>query len=173
MIDLGLNQYKITEIKYELKEGKTVIFKLRDFNLEDVEIIEEEVKEETKESRSEFEKRKTREMIDVAKTSLNFSALGKEKKEAARDSMKGFLKEARPIKNEYLEKSKKMISEDAEKDSKIIKERIEDRNQDKYYKLDPNDEYSSIKSLNDVDGKPLEIKEIKIEENKIENETNG
>ena len=90
MIDLGLNQYKITEIKYELKKGKTVIFKLRDFNLEDVEIIEEEVKEETKESRSEFEKRKTREMIDVAKTSLNFSALGKEKKEAARDSMKGF-----------------------------------------------------------------------------------
>ena len=63
-----------------------------------------------------------------------------------------------------------MISEDAEKDSKIIKERIEDRNQDKYYKLDPNDEYSSIKSLNDVDGKPLEIKK---EENKIENETNG
>ena len=92
MIDLGLNQYKITEIKYELKEGKTVIFKLRDFNLEDVEIIEEEVKEETKESRSEFEKRKTREMIDVAKTSLNFSALGKEKKEAARDSMIGLLK---------------------------------------------------------------------------------
>ena len=53
MIDLGLNQYKITEIKYELKEGKTVIFKLRDFNLEDVEIIEEEIKEEVKESRSE------------------------------------------------------------------------------------------------------------------------
>ena len=173
MIDLGLNQYKITEIKYELKEGKTVIFKLRDFNLEDVEIVEEEVKEETKESRSEFEKRKTREMIDVAKTSLNFSALGKEKKEAACDSMKGLLKEAKPIKNEYLEKSKKMISEDAEKDSKIIKERIEDRNQDKYYKLDPNDEYSSIKSLKDIDGKPLEIKEIKIEENKAENETNG
>ena len=42
--------------------------------------------------------------------------------------------------------------------------------EDKYYKLDPNDEYSSIKSLKDIDGKPLEIK---IEENKIENETNG
>ena len=173
MIDLGLNQNKIKEIKYELKEGKSIIFKLNDFELEDVEIINEESKEETKESRSEFEKRKTREMIDVAKTSLNFSALGKEKKEAARDSIKDVLKAAKPIKNEYLEKSKKMISEDAEKDSKIIKERIEDRNQDKYYKLDPNDEYSSIKSLKDIDGKPLEIKEIKIEENKIENETNG
>ena len=170
MIDLGLNQYKITEIKYELKEGKIVIFKLHNFNLEDVEIIEEEVKEEAKESRSDFEKRKTREMIDVAVSSLNFSALRKKNKEAARDSIKGFLKEAKPIKNEYLEKSKKMISEDAENDSKIIKERTEDRNQDKYYKLDPNDEYSSIKSLNDVDGKPLEIK---LEENKIENEANG
>lgn len=40
MIDLGLNQYKISEIKYEVKEGKTVIFKLRNFNLEDVEIVE-------------------------------------------------------------------------------------------------------------------------------------
>jgi len=170
MIDLGLNQNKIKEIKYEIKEGKSVIFKLNDFELEDVEIINEEAKEETKESRSEFEKRKTREMIDVAKTSLNFSALGKEKKEAARDSIKDVLKVAKPIKNEYLEKSKKMIFEDAENDSKIIKERIEDRSQDKYYKLDPNDEYSSIKSLNDVDGKPLEIK---LEEKKIENETNG
>lgn len=41
MIDLGLNQYKIKEIKYEVKEGKTIIFKLRNFNLEDVEIEEE------------------------------------------------------------------------------------------------------------------------------------
>lgn len=40
MIDLGLNQYKIQEIKYEVKEGKTVIFKLHNFNLEDVEIVE-------------------------------------------------------------------------------------------------------------------------------------
>ena len=44
MIDLGLNQYKIKEIKYELKEGKTVIFKLNYCNLEDVEIVEEEKK---------------------------------------------------------------------------------------------------------------------------------
>ena len=42
MIDLGLNQNKIKEIKYELKEGKTVIFKLDNFNLEDVEIVEKE-----------------------------------------------------------------------------------------------------------------------------------
>lgn len=38
MIDLGLNQYKVKEIRYEVKEGKTVIFKLNNFNLEDVEI---------------------------------------------------------------------------------------------------------------------------------------
>ena len=48
MIDLGLNQYKVKEIKYEVKEGKTVIFKLNNFNLEDVE-IEEEIKEEKEE----------------------------------------------------------------------------------------------------------------------------
>ena len=41
MIDLGLNQYNVKEIRYEVKEGKTVIFKLHNFNLEDVEIIEE------------------------------------------------------------------------------------------------------------------------------------
>ena len=46
MIDLGLNQYKIKEIKYEVKEGKTVIFKLRNFNLEDVEIEENIIKED-------------------------------------------------------------------------------------------------------------------------------
>lgn len=45
MIDLGLNQYKIKEIKYEVKEGKTVIFKLRNFNLEDVEVEENIIKE--------------------------------------------------------------------------------------------------------------------------------
>lgn len=39
MIDLGLNQNKIKEIKYEVKEGKTVIFKLQNSNLEDVEIV--------------------------------------------------------------------------------------------------------------------------------------
>lgn len=42
MIDLGLNQHKIKEIKYEVKEGKTVIFKFNNFNLEDVEIVEKE-----------------------------------------------------------------------------------------------------------------------------------
>lgn len=39
MIDLGLNQNKIKEIKYEVKEGKTVIFKLNNLVLEDVEIV--------------------------------------------------------------------------------------------------------------------------------------
>ena len=45
MIDLGLNQYKIKEIKYEVKEGKTVVFKLNNFNLEDV-VIETNDSEE-------------------------------------------------------------------------------------------------------------------------------
>lgn len=40
MIDLGLNQYKVKEIKYELNERKSVIFKLCDCQLEDVEIVE-------------------------------------------------------------------------------------------------------------------------------------
>ena len=50
MIDLGLNQYKIKEIKYEVKEGKTVIFKLNNFYLEDVDIIDESNCSEPKES---------------------------------------------------------------------------------------------------------------------------
>lgn len=45
MIDLGLNQYKIKEIKYEVKEGKTVIFKFNNFNLEDVVIETNDSKE--------------------------------------------------------------------------------------------------------------------------------
>lgn len=55
MIDLGLNQYKVKEIRYEVKEGKTVIFKLNNFNLEDVE-IKEEIKEEPKFSVKDLEK---------------------------------------------------------------------------------------------------------------------
>ena len=57
MIDLGLNQYKIKEIKYEVKEGKTVIFKFNNFNLEDVEIVldDVEVVEETKEENTKIE----------------------------------------------------------------------------------------------------------------------
>ena len=39
MMELGLNQSKIKEIKYEVKKGKTVVFKLNDSGLEDVEII--------------------------------------------------------------------------------------------------------------------------------------
>lgn len=40
MIDLGLNQYKVKEVKYELNERKSVIFKLCNCQLEDVEIVE-------------------------------------------------------------------------------------------------------------------------------------
>lgn len=38
-MELGLSQSKIKEIKYEIKKGKTVVFKLNDSDLEDVEII--------------------------------------------------------------------------------------------------------------------------------------
>ena len=47
MIDLGLNQSKIREIKYEVEKGKIIVFKLSNSVLEDVKIIEEEIKEET------------------------------------------------------------------------------------------------------------------------------
>ena len=40
MVDLGLNQYKIEEIKYRVKENKIVTFKLRNFNIEDVTVEE-------------------------------------------------------------------------------------------------------------------------------------
>ena len=63
MIDLGLNQYKIKEIKYEIKEGKTVIFKFNNYNLEDVEVIEEK-----------NEKSCTDEKLDDFKKMLNADA---------------------------------------------------------------------------------------------------
>lgn len=40
MVDLGLNQYKIEEIKYRVKENKIVTFKLHNFNLADVTVEE-------------------------------------------------------------------------------------------------------------------------------------
>ena len=43
MIDLSLNKYKIKEIKYEVKEGKTVIFKFRNFDIEDVDVVLDDV----------------------------------------------------------------------------------------------------------------------------------
>ena len=42
MIDLNLDQNKIQEIRYTLKDGKSAIFKLCDSVLEDVEIIKGE-----------------------------------------------------------------------------------------------------------------------------------
>lgn len=150
MIDLGLNQNKIKEIKYEVKEGKTVIFKLNNFTLEDVEIVEENEKEDKKESNSEFENRKTREMINVAKSSFKFGELNTQKKKEINNSLKNVL-------DETFEKTKDIIKEDARVDSKIIKERIEDRTKEEYYNGDPNDEYSKIKSFGDVDVEKTEF----------------
>ena len=42
MIELPINQYNIAEIKYNLNEKKTVIFKFNNFMLKDVEIEEKE-----------------------------------------------------------------------------------------------------------------------------------
>jgi hypothetical protein len=83
MIDLGLNQYKIKEIKYEVKEGKTVIFKLCDFNLEDVDIIDESNCSEPKESENSVSEN----------GEINVKKLGKEILE--------YLKEITPNKDEH------------------------------------------------------------------------
>ena len=57
MIDLRLNESQVQEIKYEIKGNKTVVFKLQNSELIDVEIIEESVRPETK---KEFEDNKNK-----------------------------------------------------------------------------------------------------------------
>lgn len=126
MIDLGLNQYKIEEIKYKVNEGKTVIFKLDNSNLVDVEVIEEEEKQETK---KQFEDRKTREMIDASKNMFSsYRTKSQDKKIKNLQEIGNIIS-----KNEFFvddelttqEKSKKLIEKDAKQDAKVIKERVE------------------------------------------------
>ena len=126
MIDLGLNQYKIKEIKYELKEGKTVIFKLNYCNLEDVEIVEEEEKQETK---KQFEDRKTREMIDASKNMFSsYRTKSQNRKIKSLQEIGNIISENELFVDDELttqEKSKKLIEKDAKQDAKVIKERVE------------------------------------------------
>ncbi len=228
MIDLGLNQYKITEIKYELKEGKTVIFKLRDFNLEDVEIVDENKKEEVDNKKNVTDEKKEFNLNEIMQTTKPkqlhdyepISSLKNEKGmqetlEAARhkqwkedvrnkpskctptgntlfptenliaiqdekftneskvyksslaspDEIKKFnnVQKTNDVKSDVrfrnnhekkladdLIRSKKLIDEYTTKMSAVEKERFTDRVRDKYFKLDPNDEFSRIKTLNDL-----------------------
>ena len=218
MIDLGLNQYKIKEIKYEVKEGKTVVFKLRNFNLEDIEIIENEINnEEGKEESKEFnlneimQSTKPKQLHDYEPVSCLRNENGmqetleasrhKQWKEDIKNSPKKpsqtgnalfpnentvgshdlkyiskpscattneittFLKnqknadlnEDKKFREKHekklvvdLLKSKKLIDDYTTKMSDIEKERFLDRAKNNYFKLDPNDEFSRIKTLNDL-----------------------
>lgn len=223
MIDLGLNQYKIKEIKYEVKEGKTVIFKLRNFNLEDIEIIENEINnkeatvEEEKEESKEFnlsdimQSTRPKQLHDYEPVSCLRNEKGmQETLEAARhkqwkegvkskpqkpsqtgnalfptentvdlqdkkfmskpscattNEITTFLKnqknadlnEDKKFREKHekklvvdLLKSKKLIDDYTTKMSDIEKERFLDRAKNNYFKLDPNDEFSRIKTLNDL-----------------------
>jgi len=218
MIDLGLNQYKIKEIKYEVKEGKAVVFKLRNFNLEDIEIIENEINnEEGKEESKEFnlneimQSTKPKQLHDYEPVSCLKNEKGmQETLEASRqkqwkEDIKNCPKKASQTGNALfpnentvdindlkytskphcattseistfivnqknadlnedknfrekhekkliadLLKSKKLIDDYTTKMSKIEKERFLDRAKNNYFKLDPNDEFSRIKTLNDL-----------------------
>jgi hypothetical protein len=221
MIDLGLNQNKIKEIKYEIKEGKTVIFKLNNSNLEDVEIIEQK-KEETpvKEEKEETKEFGLNEIMQLTKPKQlhdyePISCLKNEKGmqetlEASRhkqwkedvkskpqkpsqtgnalfptentvdlqdknfmskpscattNEITTFLKnqknadlnEDKKFRDKHekklvadLLKSKKLIDDYTTKMSAVEKERFLDRAKNNYFKLDPNDEFSRIKTLNDL-----------------------
>lgn len=276
MIDLGLNQYRITEIKYEVKEGKTVIFKLYNFNLEDVEIVDENKKEEVVNKKNVTDEKKEFNLNEIMQTTkpkqlhdyepisslknekgmqetleaarhkqwkedvrnkpskctptgnalfptentvamrdLNFTTENKVCKtsNATPGEIKRFSNEQKTndIKNDIkfrdkhekklvgdLLRSKKLIDDYTTKMSAVEKERFTDRVRDKYFKLDPNDEFSRIKTLNDLNNlnanysslssdeseiRPMSLKEkddakLKpiidtFKENKIENETNG
>jgi len=215
MIDLGLNQYKIKEIKYEVKEGKTVIFKFRNFNLEDVDIVldDAEVVEETKEENTKIEEEcekyeKPKELHDykpfsclktekgmqetldasrkrewkedvitkpfnptetgnvlIPVDSLNVSENKKYPLCATKKEVMDFykvqkvkdLKQDKEFRNRYekklvndLVKSKKLIDDYTTKMTEIERERFLDRAKNNYFKLDPNDTFSSIKSLSDL-----------------------
>jgi hypothetical protein len=152
MIDLGLNQYKVKEIKYEVKEGKTVIFKLNNFNLEDVEIEETPINEEKTETLEEFEKRKTREMIDTSKNLFNFAKEKRDKKQEFKEELKDFLSQNYDIsKRETIsQRAKKLIDDVIEEDTKVLKERQKDRNKDIYHTSEPNDKFSKIKKVSEA-----------------------
>lgn len=216
MIDLGLNQYKIKEIKYEVKEGKTVIFKFRNFNLEDVDIVldDAEVVEETKEENTKIEEEcekceKPKELHDyepfsclkaekgmqealeasrhknwkksfkenppqkptptgntlIPVDSLNVSENKKYPLCATKKEVMDFykmqkvkdLKQDKEFRNRYekklvndLVKSKKLIDDYTTKMTEIERERFLDRAKNNYFKLDPNDTFSSIKYLSNL-----------------------
>ena len=129
MIDLRLNESQVQEIKYEIKGSKTVVFKLQNSELIDVEIIEESVRPETK---KEFEDRKTREMIDASKNmfdSYRENAQNKKikgLKEIGETILKKPLIYSNFVNDELTttDKSKQLIEKDAKEDAKIIKERV-------------------------------------------------
>jgi hypothetical protein len=166
MIDLGLNQYKVKEIRYEVKEGKTVIFKLNNFNLEDVEIDETPINEEKTETLEEFEKRKTREMIDTSKNLFNFTKEKIEQKQEFKEELKDFLSQNYDIsKRETISnRAKRLIDDVIEEDTKVLKERQKDRDKDIYHTSEPNDKFSKIKKVSEAyDAADEELKEEKKE----------
>lgn len=234
MIDLGLNQYKIKEIKYELKEGKTVIFKLNNFNLEDVTIETNDKKieqseepdyhpsSETEDYKSDGKKQDDEFSLDNlnkygpakhlddykpvsifrgengmqetleasrhknwresfkenppqkptptgnALIPVDYSNTSEKKKYplcATNKEIMDFykvqkvkdLKQDKKFRDRYekklandLVKSKKLIDDYTTKMTEIEKERFLDRAKNNYFKLDPNDTFSSIKSLSDL-----------------------
>jgi hypothetical protein len=213
MIDLGLNQYKIKEIKYEVKEGKTVIFKLNNFNLEDVTIetngkkIEqsEDCKSDGKKQYDEFSlddlnkygpakhlddykpetifkgEKGMQETLEASRHKnwrenfkenppknvdcLNTSEDKKYPLCATKEELMDFykvqkvknLKQDKEFRDKYekklandLVKSKKLIDDYTTKMTKVEKERFLDRAKNNYFKLDPNDTFSNIKSLSDL-----------------------
>ena len=234
MIDLGLNQYKIKEIKYEVKEGKTVIFKLNNFNLEDVTIETNDKKIEQSEepdyhpfSEAEDYKSDSKKQDDafsldnlnkygpakhlddykpetifkgekgmqetleasrhknwkenfkenppkkltptgnalIPADCLNASEDKKYPLCATKEELMNFykvqkvkdLKQDKEFRDKYekklvndLVKSKKLIDDYTTKMTEFEKERFLDRAKNNYFKLDPNDEFSKIKSLSDL-----------------------
>ena len=259
MVDLGLNQYKIEEIKYRVKENKIVTFKLHNFNIEDVTVEEVDAPKEAIEepdyhpfSSIEDYKKPVGEMDvkELGKSIINYlkeeippqgeHPYSRKKKELhdykpvscleGENGMQKTLEASRKkewfndvlehpskptetgnalipkdnsvvkdlLKNKntstisnlakeceikefkindqsgdnrmyecYRNKTDKKLSTDLVRAKRIIddyvtttskaeKERFAERVKDKYFKLDPNDDFSKIKSLNDLNDKLIE-----------------
>ena len=125
---------------------------MNNFNLEDVEIEETTINEEKTETLEEFEKRKTREMIDASKNLFNFTKEKREQKQEFKEELKDFLSQDYDFsKRETIsQRAKRLIDDVIEEDTKVLKERQKDRDQDIYHRLEPNDKFSEIKKVSEA-----------------------
>lgn len=159
-MELPINKYYIEEIKYRLNDNKSVIFKMNNFILKDVEIIE--TVDNTKKPKELHDYEPFSCLITEAgmQETLNAS-IKKEWKEKVRNDLNESIKPAKAIKQvskttiededeiarKKLDNARKLISLYVKEHGKAEKERFEDREKSLPIITDPDDEFSKIKTI--------------------------